>query len=292
MNRSSVAGTLAGIGVVAGVIAAHRWFERGPGSFRTEFARIAEQQLAETIEQSLVTEDDLRALPSPVAKYIRATGAVGRPRIGNFRATIRGRIRSGPDQPWMTFTGEQVNGYGPESSRLFRIVASMRGAPTDVYHQFVGADATMRVRVWSMFPIVSAKGPEMNRSETVTIFNDMCVFAPAVLVDAAVEWEKIDERTVRGTFTRLDETVAATLVFDDDGLLVDFISDDRFRSSSNGSTFERQRWSTPVSRYRPMNGRLVCTHGEGRWHSGSPESSFAYVEFDLDDIEFNTTPAT
>ena len=120
----------------------------------------------------------------------------------------------------------------------------------------------MRVKVLSVVPIVNASGPEMTRSETVTIFNDMCVLAPAALIEASIDWDTLDDRTVRGTFTRLGETVAATLVFGDDGLLVDFVSDDRYRSTSDRSTFERQRWSTPLSDYRPMDGRLVCTHGE------------------------------
>lgn len=290
MSRRALAGALVGVGAVAGGVAAHRWFARGPSSFRAEFARRSAHQLGEPIEQRLVTEDDLRSLPSPVASYLRATGAVGQPRIANFHATIHGRIRSDPGQRWMRFTGEQVNRYGPKPTRLFHIIASMRGVPTDVYHEFVGTDATMRVSVLSMFPIVNAHGPEMNRSETVTILNDMCVLAPAALVDAVIEWEPIDEQTVRATFTRLDETVTATLVFGDDALLIDFISDDRSRASSDGTTFERQRWSTPLSGYRPMNGRLVCAHGEGRWHPEPSRSGFAYLEFELDDIDVNATP--
>lgn len=285
-----VAGALVGLGAVAtGGVIAHRWFERGPRSFRAEFARRAEQQLSGPITGDVLTDDELGALPPIVASHLRATGAVGRPRVADFRAAIHGRIRSGPDQPWMPFTGEQVNRYGGTPSRLFRITASMRGVPTDVYHEFVGAEATMRAKVLSMFPIVNARGPEMDRSETVTIFNDMCVLAPAALVDAPIEWESIDERAVRGTFTRLGETVSATLVFGDDGLLGDFVSDDRFRSSGDGSTFEAQRWSTPLGRYRPMRGRLVCTHGEGRWHPDPPDAEFAYLEYELDDIEYNVT---
>ena len=158
-------------------------------------------------------------------------------------------------------------------------------------HQFMNG-CNHAVKVLSVVPIVNASGPEMTRSETVTIFNDMCVLAPAALIEASIDWDTLDDRTVRGTFTRLGETVAATLVFGDDGLLVDFVSDDRYRSTSDGSTFERQRWSTPLSDYRPMDGRLVCTHGEGRWHPRPPESDFAYLEFELENIRYNVTSPT
>ncbi len=285
--------TLIALGsAVAGAALAHRWFERGPSSFRAQFRRRARQELAARDPVEVVTDDDLAHLPDPVATFLRATGAVGSPRISNFHTTVSGRIRGGSDQPWMPFAGEQANRYGSAPSRLFHIVASMRGLPTDVYHEFTGTDATMRVKVLSVVPIVNASGPEMTRSETVTIFNDMCVLAPAALIEASIDWDTLDDRTVRGTFTRLGETVAATLVFGDDGLLVDFVSDDRYRSTSDGSTFERQRWSTPLSDYRPMDGRLVCTHGEGRWHPRPPESDFAYLEFELENIRYNVTSPT
>jgi hypothetical protein len=56
-----------------------------------------------------VSEADLAGLPAPVARYVRRCGVVGRPRVTGFHARISGRIRSGPDQPWMPFAGEQAN---------------------------------------------------------------------------------------------------------------------------------------------------------------------------------------
>jgi hypothetical protein len=279
-----------GVGALcAGGAIAHRRFERGPSSFRAKFLHRARQELAVPIPDATVTDDDLVHLPTAVAAYVRASGAVGRPRVGNLHATIRGRIRGGPDQPWMRFTGQQVNRYGSEPSRLFHIVASMRGVPTDVFHEFIGADATMRAKVFSMIPIVNASGAEMTRSETVTILNDMCLLAPAALIDAAIEWETLDARTVRATFSRLDETITATLSFDEAGMLANFSSDDRSRSSKDGSSFTRQRWTTPVLEYRSVQGRQVCASGEGRWHPHPPEIEFAYLEFELDDIRYNVT---
>ena len=86
-------------------------------------------------------------------------------------------------------------------------------------------------------------------------------------------------------------TVTAELVFSQDGDLVDFVSDDRLRSSSDGKTFTRQRWSTPVRDYRTFGSRRVCTNGEGRWHAPAPEGNFAYLDFSLDGITYNASNA-
>ncbi len=254
---------------------------------RTEFARRAEHELARPRSDEIVTDRHLDALPAPVARYVRRSGAVGRPTISNFRASIHGRIRSGPSDRWMVFSGEQVNTCVGVASRLFFIRASMRGLPVDVFHCFVDDAASMVVKPLSLFTIVDASGPEMNRSETVTILNDICLMAPAALIDPAFGWRWVDDRTAEVTFRRFEETVSAMLHFDDDDRLADFVSDDRFRSSSSGATFTPQRWSTPVDRYRSFGGRRVMTFGEARWHATAPEGEFAYIEFVLDQIAYN-----
>jgi hypothetical protein len=279
--------------------AVHRRFAVGAPSFRREYERLARAHVHTPQSHGVVDEHDLDALPEPVARFLRAAGAVGGPRVVNFRASIRGRIRSGPESPWMPFRGEQFNAYGAVPTRLFRINARMRGLPAEVFHSFVDADATMRVRALSMFPIINARGPEMNRSETVTILNDMCVFAPAALLDAAVVWDPIDDRSVRVTFDRLGETVSAVLHVDDRGLLVDFVSDDRSRSSADGSTFTQERWSTPLTHGRTTDGRWRCTYGEARWipstrrpdtsESGTADGGFTYLEIWIDDVAINVT---
>lgn len=186
----------------------------------------------------------------------------------------------------MTFTGEQVNTYGAEPTRLFLLAATMKGLPVDVIHTYVGPSATMRAKVCSMVTLVDAAGPDMDRAETVTLFNDLCILAPAALVGAPVEWEVIDDHHVRGAFTNFGHRVTAELVFNDDHELVDFVSDDRLRASDDGKGFTPQRWSTPVRGYSNIGCRRIATVGEGRWHAPEPEGEFTYLEFHVDEITY------
>ena len=50
-------------------------------------------------------------------------------------------------------------------------------------------------------------------------------------------------------------SASMTLLFGDDGLLTNFISDDRSRSSPDGKTFTRLRFSTPTRDYRDFGPR-------------------------------------
>jgi hypothetical protein len=78
--------------------------------------------------------------------------------------------------------------------------------------------------------------------------------------------------------------VTADVVCNDDHELVDFISDDRLRAAANGKSFTRQRWSTPISRYRAVGSRRIGAYGECRWHAPDPEGEFTYLEFNVDEI--------
>lgn len=282
------AGTLAN--VVLSVAAVYGFAAYGPMSYRARFRRLARETTAVVacVRESSgppLTDLDLADLPAPVADYVRATGAVGRPHVRGFHADISGRIRSGADKAWMHWVGEQVNTFGTEPSRVFLIDATMSGVPADVLHVYHGQAATMQVKVASLVRIIDARGPKMDLAETVTLLNDLCVLAPAALVDAAIDWTPIDDHHARATYTNAHHTVSAVLTFNDDHELVDFVSDDRLRSSVDGRVFTPQRWSTPIGGYRAFDGRRIGALGRGCWHPDG-EPSFDYLEFYLDDISY------
>ncbi len=113
----------------------------------------------------------------------------------------------------------------------------------------------------------------------------MCLLAPGTLLDPAVAWEPVDAHTARARFTDGEQAVSATLLFDDNGLLTNFISDDRSRSSPDGKTFTRFRFSTPVREYRDFGAARLPSYGEARWTL--PEGEFTYGQFELQTVAYN-----
>ena len=284
------AGTI--VNLILVLAAGYGLASEGPSSFHAEYRERVTQALSEVDPSPAeVDESDLVDLPKPLADYIRRSGALGRPRTVSFHADFHGRIRSGPDAAWMPFTGQQVNTYGPRPQRIFLMDATRSGLPVTVLHVFVDTRATMRVKLLSVFTMVDASGPEMDRGETVTVFNDLVVMAPGAIIDAPITWTLIDSLHVRGDFTDGDQTVSAVLTFNADHDLVDFVSDDRTAASADGKTFTQRRWSTPLAGHRDTDGRRILTSGEGVWHAAAPDGSFTYLEFHLDDIHYNVRTA-
>ena len=142
----------------------------------------------------------------------------------------------------------------------------------------------MQVKVLGVLTTVDARGDEMDRAEAVTLFNDMAILAPGTLLDSRICWEPVDHASARARFTHGGHTVTSTLLFGDDGLLKDFVSDDRLRSI-DGRTFTRLRFSTPLRDYRQYGPLRLASHGEAQWTL--PEGPFTYGEFEIIDVAMN-----
>lgn len=264
----------------------------GPLSLRAEYARKAAAGRSASPPPPILREADLAPLPEPVQRYLRRSGAVGQPQVRSMRLRFSGQIRSAPQAAWMPFTAEQTSFFEPPV-RLFQMAATQRGVPADVMHVFTLGQASMRVRLAGVIPLISARGEELTRAETVTLLNDMAVMAPATLIDPRIGWRALDARQAEATFTLGSNTVRATLLFSDAGDLVDFVSDDRLMSSADGKTFTRLRWSTPLTDLRwfgpataeqPGTARLAAA-AQTLWHA--PSGAWAYGQFQLLSVEYN-----
>ena len=265
------------------IVAAYGLLTEGPWSFHAQYLRAVAAGLARLGDAPLVTEADLALVPEPVRRYLRVTRAVGQPRVRNYHVRFTGRIRSSADAAWMPFKAEQQSFTDPPA-RLFLMRARMFGIPVEAFHRLSDGHATMRVKVAGAIPMVDARGSEMDRAETVTLFNDMCILAPGTLLGPGIAWEAVDASIARARFTNGGHTIAATLFFDAGGRLVNFESDDRSRSSPDG-TFAKARFSTPLRDYRDFGPLRLAGYGEARWRL--PGGEFTYGEFTMVDVVTN-----
>lgn len=279
--REAWAGTIVN-GFVLGAVAIGL-LARLPSSFRSTYEKEAVARSARSRPLELVRRSDLEPLPPLVSRYLEVTGALGKPRVARLRATFRGEIKRSPTSSWLPFRAEQHNFYD-EPARLFLMDAALFGIPFTALHVYTGSTATMKVKVASLFDVVDAHGPEMDQSETVTLFNDMCVLAPATLIDRSIRWETLSESSVRAVFTHGKNTIAAKLSFDSRGELIDFVSEDRYQSA-DGKTYVRYPWSTPLRDYRDFGGVRLARYGDAVWHM--PTGDLVYGRFELLDIEYN-----
>jgi hypothetical protein len=254
-----------------------------PSSLRSRYLRDVRRALGgASWEAPPISTDDLATLPPQIRSYLQRVGAVGRPGARNVRARFLARIRGDAEDPWMEGTAEQYELFDPPE-RYFFMEVRRAGLPVDVYHRFAEGGASMRARLLGIWPVLDVSGPEMTRSETVTLLNDVFFLAPAALLDLPVAWEVLDAKRVRVTYVHAGHQVSAVAHFDDAGDLIDFESDDR--AQLEGNVMKAERWSTPIHGYVPADGRRIPSSAEARW--GAPGEEWTYADFVVEAIDYN-----
>lgn len=253
----------------------------GSTHFENSFRTDVDENLKRTHTQSeeVLTEEDLRPLPETVQRYLRYAGVVNKPKVRNARIVFEGQMRS-KGKDFFQFTSVQYN-FFDESTRLFFMKGRMFGVTVPGYHKYTRGTATMDIRLFGLYSIVKQSGEILDKTETVTLFNDMCLIAPATLIDKRIQWEGIDGTKTKAKFTNQGITISAILIFTEQGQLVDFVSEDRTEIND----MKRYPFYTPVSDYKKINGVNVMTYGETIYEY--PDGKFTYGKFVLKSIEYN-----
>lgn len=232
---------------------------------------------------SILTEQDIKHLPTPVQRYLNYVGVVGKEKIQNYRIIFEGEMKMDPKKDWVPVRTEQYN-FVDNPTRMFFIKAKMLGISVIGLDSYKLGKGHMLIKLGGLFTVADASGPEMDIGEAVTLLNDMCLMAPATLIDQRIQWKSIDSLTAKATFNDKGCLVSATLYFNTQGELTNFVTDDRYMTL--GNTFQRAQWSTPVRDYKDFNGFKLPAYGEGIWHL--PEGDYCYAKFNIKEVVYNS----
>lgn len=232
----------------------------------------------------IITEAHLAALPEPVQRYLRFVGVVGKPKTKCARVKQSGLMRTSPTQNWMPVEAVQYSTLIGSLSRIW--YASIKVGPITLlkgYDRYDNGKGRMVIRLLSLFPVADASGDEMDVSALIIFINDMMMWPTAFLSDP-IRWEAIDASSARMQVSLYNRQFSAVCHFNDTGELVNFVTEDRYRSV--GKEFLRTRWSTPFRNYRRVNGFNIPSEGEAIWHL--PEGDFSYIQVKIEEVKYDT----
>ena len=173
--------------------------------------------------------------------------------------------------------------YVSDFVRLFYITMKYKGLSIRGLHHYEDEKASMVIRIMDVFKVVDETGIEMNQAETVTVLNDMFLIAPGSLIDPRITWQEIDNYHVKAIFTNQTITISAVITFDEDGRLVDFLSEDRY-AFLNGEMLQIP-WSTPITEYKEMNGLQLPYKGSAIWHF--EDHDYEYIQLLIEAVQLN-----
>lgn len=248
----------------------------------TKLGREIEKVFTQQQEQKqvIVTEDMLQELPGPVKRYLTYTGIVGRPIVQTVRLKQVGKIRKDATQPWMSFEAKQYYSVSPPS---FVWIAYMKifGLPLmRVRDYYMEGRGSILVKALSLFTVADSGGEKMDQGAMMRHLNEMMWF-PSAFLGKNVSFEPIDAGSARVTLRNMGKSVTATMYFDDEGKLTNFMAP-RYRDMGN-NRFELENWSTPIREYGEFEGLRLPMKGAGVWNLR--EGDLEYIELVVTDLK-------
>jgi hypothetical protein len=252
---------------------------------RHAFDRMVEREVADLSGRAATAPAPPRiaSLPEPVRRYLAIALPETYEPVRFVRMQQTGEVRGDPKQDWMPLSAEQ---YNAGTFPAFLWHAKMRPSPVfwvearDTYDRGRGK---MLIRLFSVFPVADASGPEMDVSNLLRYLGEMPWYPTAFLNEDLVRWEPVDDFRARATITGGTVSASAVFSFDAEGRITEITSGERYRAV--GDEYVRDRWTGFYRDYEEKNGFLIPTEVESVWNL--PDGDFPAVRLRITEIGYD-----
>ncbi len=231
----------------------------------------------------IITEAHLLGLPEPVQRYLRYSQVVGKETIRTVRLKQIGKMRQSAQQSWMNLDAEEYYSVNPPG---FLWVGTTRKAGLPLVRardRYWYGKGNMQIKLGTLFTIANATGEAMNQASMMRYLNEMIWF-PTAFLEPNVSFEPVDRTSAKVTLTDLGKQATATMYFDDQGRITDFVAP-RYREV--GGKYELETWSTPITEYGEYKGLKLPVRGKAVWKL--KEGDLEYIDVVITDLEYNVT---
>lgn len=254
---------------------------------QNNFQKIVKEDIRLTLsevdinEVKEINENDINGLPEPVQKWLKFSQVIKKNEIKTVRLKQEGLMRTKPGQTGMKTEAEQ---YFNTIDPAFVWKAKVNIAP---FIYFAGEDkyydgkGKMTIKILSLFPVVDAKGAEIDQG-TLTRYLGEIVWFPTAALSEYITWEEVDSNTAKATMSYKGTTASGIFRFEDDGKLVSY-SCERYYTGDQGYSLES--YYAPVWDYKEFSGIKIPTRAKAVWKLDSGD--YEYYEMEITDIEYN-----
>lgn len=261
--------------ILLGQWANHRFYR----SFLDEVDE-AEAQLPSD-EAPVIHHKDLDHIPEPMRGYLLQSGWVGNPFMQKVHLRQAGTFRMKPGAKWYPLSAEETFFAQPPA---FFWWGSIQLGPwlgvqgKDVFYQGKGH---MVIKPLSLWTLAEISGPEADEAELMRYLSEL-VWMPTAFLQPNIQWEAVDERTVRSTLTEGELAVTGTWHFDEAGDIRAFRAE-RLRDTGKGQPVLTP-WETPITAYEVFDGIRIPVRAQAIWKL--PEGDFSYIDLEIEHWEW------
>ena len=181
--------------------------------FHQKIKKESELLLTSETTSELIALKDLEPLPQLLKNYLSRVGVLGKPLNCSAVYKQGGTIKTEPKKDWLSFKATQY-----VSSTNSGFIWSAKAFPIYIRDRYMEGRGEILVNFLGLRKLVSVSTPETNQSALGRYFGELIWF-PIGFLDRDIQWEAIDETTIKGVMTKGSISVDGYFYFTDDGLI-------------------------------------------------------------------------
>ncbi len=273
-------GTLLNIIILIAIIsgfAVWRWNIQVDGEINT----LLSQKI--TTENTVITEQMIETLPSPVQRWLKNSGIVGQKRIITMYLKQSGMMKLKPDQKkWTKSEAEQyITTHKP--GFIWKVNMSMiplvNVTGRDI---FIDGEGSMQIKIATLIPVVNVEGNEKADQSTLQRYLMELMWYPSAAISEYITWESIDEHSAKATMTYNGTPGSVTFHFDEDG---DVIKTSAFRYKDTDKNAPLVECIGEIKENRIVDGLKIPTKADISWVLD--EGVFTWYKLEIYDVKYN-----
>jgi len=233
-------------------------------------------------ETKIFSEHSIRNLPTIVQKYFLKTVPDQKKYISSAMVYQRGEFRSREEHRWSRLRAKQYF-TTKEPGFVWKALLSnsmiVRKTAILSYFQRKGQG---QIRFWGSVVLNEPKGNETSISMLVRYLTESIWFPTALLPSKTIQWVEVSELTAKVIIRDGRNLASALVTFNNEGDIVQFETDDKFRDFK--AVYSNERFTLRCSNYKSIDQIRVPTTVEFLWNLESGD--FPYAVITVDDIVY------
>jgi hypothetical protein len=252
------------------------------------FQQLVEQETSRILAQNnslggkFVTEEAVKDLPEPVKKWLRSSGAIGKPFISVGKVVQKASMKMKPDQnKWMSASAVQYTTLDTPAF-IWTVDAQMNSIlGFQGRDKFDNGKGEMLIKLNSLVNIVHATGEKLDEGSLQRYLGEM-VWFPSLALSPYFTWEQVNDTTAMATMNYKGTSGSGTFFFNAAG---DFTRYSAMRYKGNEPEAKRHEWIMSVQEYQVFDGIKVPSKMTATWKLD--EGDWTWLELEVVDLRYN-----
>ena len=227
-------------------------------------------------ELKTVDESSLLQLPKPVQRYLKFSQIIGKKEIKTVELKQKGLFRTKVGGKWIRMSATQ---YVNVDSMSF--IWKAKASVVRVTDQFVNGRGNLKVKLFGLFTVGNALGPEIDQGESLRFLAEI-IWYPSAFTNDYLQWNEVNDNASDVTLFYSDQSATARFHFRESGE-IDRITAQRYREAKG--EYSLDEWVISDLEYKSFAGIVVPYKANVSWELEGGE--FCYGKFELTQVSFN-----